>query len=254
MNKVSRIQKIIEDSLPAIQSGQETVNSILEKHPKDASLIRPQIEAALWLKESEQSLDPRPGFITSARHYLEQRVALLTPRTALQRLFSRYSPQRWIFNLASPVILVLILALVVNNLVLTARLSIPGDPFYPVKLAIENIQLTFTFDRQEKTNLYLQFSCERTTEFVELVLDGEYDLLPVAASRMESELIASLRSLNALAASEPETELPMVAELRQNLFSEISLLDTLRSTSPTVAHPGIELALQVARTGVLSLH
>jgi hypothetical protein len=253
MNKDRRIEKIIENSLPAIQSGQETIDSILQMHPKDASAIRPGLEAALWLTKANKSLDPRPGFISSSRHYVEQRVAFLAPRNAWQRLFGRYTPQRWVFNFSAPIILVIILVLVVNSLVLTARLSIPGDPFYSTKLAIEDIQLAFTFNPETKANLYMQFTHERSTEFMELVLNADYQLLPAAADRMETDIIATLHALNNIPKQYQSLEPTKATTLSDSLSNEIFLLRVLRDASPTAARSGIDLAIQVAQSGVMAL-
>jgi hypothetical protein len=165
-----RIDKIIEIYLPAIASSQESIDSVLEKYPRYASALRPRLEAAIWLVKARQNVEPRPGFVPATRKVVETRVDVLQPHGFWQRLFWRYSPQRWVFNIASPIIVLLLLALVINSAVLTARLSIPGDPFYSTKLLAENIQLALTFDQVDKTELYMQFSRERTTEFVELML------------------------------------------------------------------------------------
>ena len=254
MTRASRIEKIIEDSLLAISDGRETLASILEKHPKEASAIRPRLEAALWLAEARKAHNPRPGFVTSSRHYIERAIALTPPRNSLQRLISRYSPQRWVFILASPVLLIIMLALMINGLVLTARLAIPGEPFYNAKLMIEDVQLTLTFDPQNKADLYLQFSRERAAEFVELVLDGDYTLLPAAANRMESDIIGTLHSLNTVSVRDPGMDLPMITNLKDTLSNEILMLNVLRDITPTSAHGGIDLAIQVARTGIIALH
>ena len=256
MNKERRLDKIMEDHLPALRSGQETVEAVLARHPQDADALRPRFEASMWLDHASQALQPRPGFVPSSRKHLEQRIQALPPQSSWQKLVNRYSPQRWVFNLAAPALLIFIFALVVNSAILSARLSIPGDPFYSTKLVIENIQLAFTFDTEAKTNLYFQFSRERTTEFVELVLNGDYEQLPAAADRMETDIIASLHALDNIALHDPEDEksmMPVMTNLRKTLSNEIIMLQVLRQTSPSSAHPGIDLAIQVAQSGVMAL-
>lgn len=253
MYKGMQLDKIIDESLLAIRNGQETIDSILDRYPKDASRLRPKLEAALWLANAGKALDPRPGFIASSRAYLEQRLKTTPPTNAWQRLITRYSPQRWVFNITTPILLIFLLVLVINSLVLTARLSIPGDPFYSTKLAIEDVQLAFTFNPEDKTDLYIQFSRERVAEFVELVLNGDYELLPPATSRMETEIIASLHSLNNLARLEPTDEMAMVIKLRETLSNEVFMLDMLRTASPSSARSEIDLAIQIAKTGELAL-
>jgi len=253
MNIDRRIDKIIEIYIPAIKNGQETIDSITEKYPQYASILRPRLEAVLWLLNAKKNVEPRPGYITSSRQYVEQQFKSIRPYGFWQRVFSRYTPQRWVFNFAGPIIVVLLLALVINSAILTARLSIPGDPFYSTKLVIEDIQLAFTFDQVDRTDLYIQYSRERTTEFVELVLEGDYELLPPAANRLESEIIASIHSINNVPIGDQVEEQPMIMELQETLTNEIFMLNMLKSTSPTTAYPGIELAIQVAQSGLMAL-
>jgi hypothetical protein len=248
-----RIDKIIEIYLPAIASGQESIDSVLEKYPRYASALLPRLEAAIWLVKARQNVEPRPGFLPANRKYVEARIDTLQPHGFWQRLFWRYTPQRWVFNIAAPIIVLLLLALVINSAFLTARLSIPGDPFYSTKLLTENIQLALTFDQLDKTNLYMQFSRERTTEFVELVLEGDYEQLPSAAARLETEIIASLHSINAIPTHDLALEQSMIEKLRDTLSTEIVMLNILEKSSPSSAYPGIDLAIQVAQSGLMAL-
>ncbi len=254
MNAEEQLEKIIENHLPALENGLETVDSILNLYPKDASDLRPRLEAALWLAEATKSLEPRPGFISSTRSHIEKRVTTMPRQNTWQGWLNRYSPPRWLFNLVSPMILVALVVLILNSLVLSARLSIPGDPLYSTKLALEEIQLAFTFNAEDKTDLYIQFSRERTTEFVNLVLEGDYNQLPSAAARMETDIIYTIHSVDAISSTEPGSEFAKVNQLRETLANEVIMLNILKNTSPPSAHTGIDLAIHVAQSGILALH
>lgn len=253
MNIDRRIDKILDIFAPAIENGQETIDSIIEKYPQYANALRPRLEAMLWLVSAKKNLEPRQGFTSSSRQYMEQQFKSFQPRSFWPRVFSRYTPQRWVFNIVSPIIVLFLLALVINSAILTARLSIPGDPFYSTKLLTEDIQVALTFNQLHKTDLYIEFSRERTTEFVELVLEGDYELLPPAANRLETEIIASLHSINDIPLQNQTVEQPMIMELKETLTNEIFMLNMLKGTSPTTAYPGIELAIQVAQSGLMAL-
>lgn len=252
--KIERqVDQIIHENMPAISAGEVSVESILARYPRIEAQLRPRLEAAILLHQLRYSIATRPGFIHDSRKYLETKIVSMQPRHSWQRIFMRFTPQRWVFNFVAPIIVLLMLALVVNSTLLTARLSIPGDPLFSTKLIIEDLHLLFTFNRQEKTNLHIQQTRERTLEFVELVMEGDYDYLPAAADRMEVEINASLRSLSAFSDDDPAVQTPMTANLRETLSSEIVMLDLLKSTSPSIAHPGINLAIQVAQSGMLAL-
>ncbi len=254
MKKDRRISQIIDVSTPALTSGMETVDSILEKYPQYAPELRPRLEAVLWLTDAKKNLEPPQGFIISSRACMEIQLEAIQPQGFWYRLLKRYTPQRWVFNVAAPIVLVLLLALIINSLVLTARLSIPGESLYSTKILLENLQLALTFDQAKKTDLYIQYSRERTTEFVELVLEGDYEVLPTAAARSESEIIAYLHSINKLKNQNLTEELPKKAELKETLSNEIYILNILKGSSPPTAYPGIELAIQAAQSGLFALH
>jgi len=253
MNLDRRIDKILEINLPAIRDGQETIDAIIEKYPQYAGALRPRLEVILWLVNAKKDLEPRQGYISSSRQYMEHQFESIQPRGFWRRAISRYTPQRWVFNIVAPIIVFLLLALVINSAILTARLSIPGDPFYSMKLLTEDVRLALTFNQVDKTDLYIQFSRERTTEFVELVLEGNYELLPLAATRLETEIIASLRSLNEVPIQNQATEQPMIMQLRDTLTNEILMLNMLKGSSPPTAYSGIELAIQAAQSGLMAL-
>jgi hypothetical protein len=252
--KIERqIDQIINENVTAIASGEETLDSILAEYPQIAPELRPRLEAVIWLQQAKLSVATRPGFIHDSRKYLEAKIESTHPSGFWQNLTRRYTPQRWVFNIAAPIIVFLLFALMINSAVITARLSIPGDPLYSTKLMIEDIQLAFTFNPVDKTNLHIQQSRERSLEFIELVMEGKYEQLPVAATRMETEIITSLHVLNEVTETDPAILASSVSSFRETLSSEIFMLNVLKGSSPITAHPGINLAIQVAQSGMLAL-
>jgi len=253
MQTAHQIDQILQENLPAIVSGQETIESILEKHPDIADELRPQLEAVLWLQQTKKLIEPRSGYIVATRKYVEEQVQSMQPLTLWQRLLRQHAPQKWVFNIATVALLIISLVAVVNNLFLTARLAIPGDPLYSVKLAMEDTQLGLTFNPAAKTDLYIEFSRERTTEIVDLILEGDYERLPASARRLETEIIAALHSLGDISEHDPAQEQAMLNNLRETLSSEIFMLNVMKGTSPASALPGIELAIHAAQSGLLAL-
>jgi hypothetical protein len=253
--KINRqINRIIETYTPAISSGQETIDTVLEKYPQYQRELRPRLEAVLWLEDAREHLEPRDGFISSTRMYMEDQFKTIQPHGFLRRLFRQHTPQRWVFNVVAPVILVLLLVLVIHDLILTARLSIPGNSFYSTKLMIEDIQLALTFDKIGKTNQHIQLSRERAIEFVELVMEGDYEYLPAAATRLKTEIIVSTQSLNNVSKIDPAVEQLMIATFKDTLSNEIFMLNMLKRRSPYTALAGFELAIQAAQTGLVGLY
>ena len=253
MKKYRQISEITDASLEAMRDGQQNLESILEMHPQQAEKLRPGLEAAQWLFEARKVLQPRPTFISSSRSYMEDQFNATQPRGFWRRWFVYHPPRRWAFNLSAPIILVILLVLVVNSLALAARLTIPGDPLYPTKLVLEDVRLGLTTNPVNKTRLNIEASRERMSEFVELVLEGKYELLAPAAMNMEAELVATLRAISDVSPDARAPEQSMTAELKQTLANEILLLNTLKSTSPRSAHAGIEMAILDVQSVLMAL-
>jgi len=253
--KIERqIEQIINTYSPAISSGEESLESILAMYPQLANELRPRLEAVIWLQQVRLSVATRPGFIHDSRKYLEAQIKSMPPHSFWQRLFKTLTPRRWVFNFAAITLMIISLGAVINDLILTARLSIPNEPLYSTKLVIEDIQLALTFNRKAKTDLYIQLSNERTTEFVELVLQGDYEYLPSATRRLESEITATLDSLENFPIHEQDNKQATLVKLRETLTNEIFMLNMLKWTSPPSALTGINLAIHVAQSGIVALH
>jgi hypothetical protein len=253
MKNERQINDIINLYAPDIASGQATVDAIIEKYPQYAQELQVRLEALQWLTVAKKNLEPRSGFIAASRNYIEQKTVNIQQQNAWQRVFTRFTPEHWAFYITAPALIVVLLALIFNSLILTARLALPGDALYSTKLLIENFRLALTVDQAKKTDLYIDYTRERSSEFIELVLDGDYKLLPSAAMRLETSLVNTLRSLNTLDKQEYEIAQPMTAELRDTLSSELTMLRLLKGSSPPSATPGINLVMNVAQSGLMAL-
>lgn len=253
------IEAILEESLPAIEGGQETVDSVLKRHPGLAEELRPALEAALWLRQRRGSLEPRPGFIHASRRWLtgqirqENAAGTRRVRPSLWRRWVDTSPRSLAIEVAALILLIMVTFSVGNNLRLAAQLALPGDLLYPVKLSFEQIQVAFTFDEAEKTHLYTEFARHRTGEVIDLVLLGEYEQVPATAARLEAQIHQAIDSLEAVAESEPERAGALSASLEETLSAEAFVLQVLLAASPPEAAPGLEQALQITRYGLESV-
>ncbi|OGO28160.1 MAG: hypothetical protein A2136_08110 [Chloroflexi bacterium RBG_16_54_11] len=253
MNLERQIDQIIQNHVHTISMGGESLESVVSEYPQIAKELRPRLEAAVWLRQARFAMATRPGYVHDSRKYLESKIESLQPHGFWKQILRRYTPQRLAFNIITPVVLVLLIAFVVNSAILTARLSIPGDPLYGAKLVIEDVRMAFTFGQAGKTSLHIQYSRERLLEFTELVMEGEYEQLPASALRMEREIIASLRSLNGVPSGEGTKNHQLVRNFKETLSNEIVILNVLKTTSPTNAYPQIELAINTVQSGLFAL-
>ena len=256
MNTNRENLELIELALNQIENGQETLDSFLEQHPENADDLRPQLEAALWLRSRRSSVSARPGFLTASRTRLVE--VLRTSQSAPQLTHERNpkwgaTPRNHLLDVISLITLVLCMAFVGHHVVIMSELSLPGELLHPVKLFVEQIQLAFTFDPQEEASLHVRISQRRTNEIIELILSEKYADISPAAERLEKQLQASTSALNEIEQRYP-TEIQALSQAYQKTLStETMILSILLKTYPPNATQYIEIALQVTRQGLAAL-
>ncbi len=255
-----KFEKIFQESLTSIEGGQDTLDSILDKYPNLAQDLRPRLEASLWLREQKGALDPRPGFIKASRQYLVSQIReqpALAPGSALS-LWGTRLRQLWhmksALQFATFVLLIVTLVSLGNVVYLSSQLSLPGDPLYTVKRGFEQARLAFTFSKTGDARLYTQLSQRRTSEIVELFLEGRYEDIPAAAGRLERQIDYALRSIDSVAARNPLEAQALSASFEKTLTSEAFILGIILDTSPPQAIPGIRMALQITSQGLAAIH
>jgi hypothetical protein len=66
--------------------------------------------------------------------------------------------------------------------------SMPDNPLYPVKLAVEQLRLNLTASPLEKAELYAEFSDRRVTEIVNMARKGNIALAESVTERLDNNL------------------------------------------------------------------
>jgi hypothetical protein len=244
-------------ALAQIESGQETIDSFLSRIPDRAQELRPEIEAALWLHRHKPALDARPGFLTASRDNLLDSLRTMQPIQkqpgGLRNILFRPAPRNSLLEVLSLLTLIVCVVFVANNIVLMSELSLPGEPFYPVKLSLEQSRLAFTFDQEEDAQMQIQMAQRRTAEIIELILDKNYQPVPAAADRLDRQLQASLAALDAIGTTDPAQSQELSLAYQETLSTESMILTILLDTYPPDASQYIELALFVTNNGLAEL-
>ena len=177
MKKGYLSSEILEECLRRIQQG-ETLESVLAEHATLADQLRPLIEAA--------RLVSKPIYVPQAARARSQARFLAAARQA-RRDETNQARSRLAHDLRQPVLLwswlpvriVAALALVLTLLTSgfygvnqVAAQSIPGDRFYPVKRAVEQVQLQFAPNVATRLKLETEFNQRRSVEVEHLIQDS----------------------------------------------------------------------------------
>ena len=248
---------LIALALDQIESGQATIDSFLAQFPDRAKDLQPELEAALWLRSHKHSLEARPGFLAASHANLLDTLRTMQPPQkktgGVRSIFSRPAQRNPLLEVLSLLTLIVCMVFVAHNVVLMSELSLPGEPFYLVKLSLEQSRLAFTFDPEDNARLHIQMTQRRTAEIIELILDKKYTSVPFAAERLDRQLQASLDALDAIEKTNPSESQALSLAYQETLSTESMILTILLDTYPPDASQYIEMALQVTNHGLTAL-
>src|SRR5512132_113614 len=62
-----KIEQVLQTCLDQVESGEESVESVLARFPELADQLRPELEVALWLSAQKDLLNPRPGWAAASK-------------------------------------------------------------------------------------------------------------------------------------------------------------------------------------------
>lgn len=124
--------------------------------------------------------------------------------------------------------------------------SLPGDVLYPVKLAAERLQLTFTASAQRRVKLHTQFAGRRLEEVTNISksdLPDKTQRISVAVQDFKRELASASEALLDLKGSNPQEAVAVAASIDQKAQEFDHLLDE-SSTRSRVEPKEVEEAKQ----------
>lgn len=250
------IETILQSCLDLIESGQETIDSVLSRYPEYAEELRPELEAAFWFKTRIDDLEPRPGFVSSSRRRLVARIQQESQQNrARDPLFT--SQLAWLSWLKSfPVTIAIIAVLIVSlisvsgGVVMAAQGSLPGDNLYPLKISLEKAALAVTTDQTQGAQLSVQFTERRSAEIYQLVSEGRYDNINDSVTNFETQVNQTIQSLDVVANNNDQQAQQLASSLKIILSNQNEFLSKLIITAPRTAKPALAKAIRISESGV----
>jgi hypothetical protein len=218
----------LQTCLELIQGGQETVDSAVALYPELAEELRPMLEASLWLVNSREGFEPRPGFVTASRRRLvariqeEQRQAPVGWREKLKQLWStqQMAPVAFVF--------VLLLALFVSGTIVSvSQKALPGDSLYSVKHVLEQLALATSFDQANDAALQISFVNERLEEIKALIAEGRYEEVKEIVAQYEQDIQKTIELIEVVSDQDEFRAGRLALELEAILADQRALFETL---------------------------
>jgi hypothetical protein len=271
---------ILDECLSALSDQGKTVDDCLASMP-ESQAVEPLLRLAGRLQAARRLTAPL-AFRQSACQRLEQRIAananaqadspvpirtppdaigippdaIDIPQTlALPRADQRRTAHRLFPVLRLPVLhrpawvyaacfVLLLCALLVSTTSGYASRALPGDPFYPLKIASEQVQLALAPSPARDASLHLKFADQRFEEMTTLISAEKTDHLGATVTSYRQELNA----VNSYAQSKeitPPEKAVVVRQLTQQIVNHdrqlSDLLSALAKTSPATTGETLNL-------------
>ena len=131
-----------------------------------------------------------------------------------------------------------------------AQGSLPGDALYPMKTAIEDVNVDFSMDSASEVRLYLRLAEKRITEIESLAADGRYEDMQKAVERFESHVENAIKDLIVVAQGDPAEARTLAATLGGLMERHAQVLLALMVTSPDGVQATFEDAVEASQEGI----
>lgn len=242
--------QLIDTSLEAVLSGKATLEQVLAEHPEQAAMLRPELEAAMWLVSRRDQVSPRAGFISSSRKRVIERIKQEANSSSAKRsIFGFIWPQKIAYQWVAALVALIILFSGTNGLVQASQAALPGDDLYAVKRATEQIALTLTSNDIERVELSAQYAGHRLAEVMELVRKGDTTGIDDALEAFENQVTNTVAMLKSVSNAKAHEKKELAATLEQGFNQQAANLDSLQASAPMAYSSQIDHAQEVAILG-----
>ena len=253
-------EDILDNCIVAIQTQGKTVEECLTHYPAQREELEPLLRLTVRLRAARAVVAP-PEFrrvaVTRMRNLIatrprqaEQAVVEPNPLLALwQKLQAAFRLPK---TLPATVMLSIVIALsllVGGSVAYASANALPGDALYPVKTAIETVQLAVSLDEARDAELHLTFARRRLDEAAALLEKDRPEGVEQALTNYIIQLESALATIGEGSGLPAEVQMTLAGLLVENLAYHEAQLTVLLEHSPEEAQPTIELALTVSQTG-----
>jgi len=205
--------------------------AVLQRYPQHADRLRPLLDVALATSRYYTDVPEPQGGLAAGRVRLLDAAAQQRERVQATQIRTRKEKKPKMKLLLATRLISAILAAVIGTAAVgggvtwAASDSLPGDVLYPVKLAGEDLRLSFASRPESQVELALQFADERVAEVEALAERGS--LVPeTAVTRMERHVFRAMNQ----AAWASEEEMPgLLKRIAQRMQVQAQTLEQLRA-------------------------
>lgn len=198
------LEDIFNECLERMRRG-DSMESCLSSYPDYAHELEELLSTVLNVRQRSSIVQPRPDFKARARarfmsEFQHARQFEQPKKPAILSL-----QRAWIPALAS----ILILLFGSMGTAAASTNAMPDQPLYHVKLATEQVRLTFTFPDTEKVKYNVELAENRSQEIVYMAEQGDTGQLAVATEKLLKHLHEATLAIERIEEEEVKNEAAM---------------------------------------------
>lgn len=228
---MENIERILTECIGEVRSGRATVEQCLEKNSAVRAELEPLLKLALNIAQPVQ-----PVLDASTKQAVRTRLMQqIKDEQVSESWFSRvFKPRNssgvaWARIALSVVAFVVVLSMVGGGTAYAAQDSLPGETLYPVKIAAEDVRVTFAGDVLDKAELNMQFAGVRLEEMKILVTSSDSNA-ELAVEGYQENLDAALSYLSG--EDDPVLLVPALERYMAELKNQVILCDEIVDIMP----------------------
>ena len=268
MNRYSEnFEEILDLCLTDIQTGKRTIDECLAAYPEYQADLEVMLGLSMRLSAAKD-LEASPDFRNRALAHFSSLTASTqqsngssyptqpVPRTGERTSTRNSSPKPVIgrktqrpyfsYSLAAFASIIVVFSLLSSSVAFAANQSSPGSAFYPIKIALEQVELQLSTTEAGDQQLHVKFAARRLAEVDLLLQENRSYLIDQAISNYADHLSTLIYLLNSPGITEQERLLIANQILDNPGFNEANLY-ALSQRIPPVQRADINAALETAR-------
>ena len=243
-----QLEEALQDCLEAMIQGGQTLDQALARYPHLRQELLPLLESALWVRSQRADFSPSP----QRRAALQERVLKSIQTQPLPHVQAAARP-RWSsrpararrlawLGIAATLVFLSLLVFTTTGMALAAQNSLPGDPLYAVKEAVEEARVLLTWDAAQRARLRLAYAERRLAEVARLSQRGRVNENPLPLRNYEVQLALALQEVESAARQNPLQASQLKAEIEAGLQTQAASLVALESLLPPVQAAAVRQA------------
>ncbi len=244
MNKSSaELEDALQNCIEMILTRGGTLDEALAQYPHLRQELAPLLESALWVRSQRErfSLPPQRRATLRARVLAAAQVESQSRkqpkvRPAQHPRSAFFRQAAWVWS-AVVLLLICLLAFTASGVALASQTSLPGEPLYPVKIAVEETRLLVTWDAAQRLRLRLEYAERRLEEVSRLAQRGHYEETAGVLSDYSVQLHLALQEAQRAARTQS-----LRAEIEARLQTQSETLAALKSLLPPAQAQAVQQA------------